>query len=205
MKHIFRLFLVCAFLAPFMGSPRSSALAEPPQDLPAKGTIGKSDKLAPFTDTQLQEALAVSDQCKNYRFTSLHYDCDCVGMKFLELRQQKGDAPQAFWLRKEAEKLCPNTPAMAGQAYTQCLDWAPTTQGENYQSFCACYGSEYAKLYGRNTTDNPYQLQALMTKALTTCDANRPNREKEERKSMIDQMKKDGIYNRLFPSADVKK
>ena len=195
MTSLFRPFCVCLL---FLASSPASADTKA---APPKGALEKSKKLAPFTDEQLREALSVSDQCKANGFSTLHYDCDCVGMKFLALRQKKGDSPQTFAIRKEAEKLCPNTPAMAGEAYTQCLNWAPKIQGENYQSFCACYGSEYAKLYGRTPTDSPPALQNLMTKALITCDANRPNREKEERKSMIDQMKKDGRYYKLFPSA----
>lgn len=170
-----------------------------------KGTIGKPTQPPSYTTRQFEEALKVSDDCKLYSYTNTHYDCDCVGMTFLELRRKEGGAAQLYQLREKAQSSCPNTPAVAGKTYTQCLQWAPSVHGEDYQEFCACYSSTFAKLYGKNPSEDQYITEAQMISALSACDVNAPNKASIDRESMMKQLKNNGTYYTLFPSAKTEK
>ncbi len=180
----------------FIASPAFS------QENIAKGSLNKSEKLLPLTNDFLEEALGVSDECKAYDFTNTRYDCDCVGMTFLDLRRKKGLNQSRFWLREDAQRKCPNAPAMAGRIYQSCIQWAPMQRGEDYQEFCSCYGSSYAKIYQKNPSENLYIVESQMIKALTSCDVNAVNRKAQDRDLFIKQLKQTGQYDLLFPNAD---
>lgn len=167
----------------------------------AKGSIGKNEKILPLTSKILDEALQISDECKTYDFTNTRYDCDCVGIKFLELRRKKGDSESAFWLREDAQKKCPNRPAMAGKIYSECVGWAPLQRGEDYEEFCSCYGSNFAKLYGKNPSENLLVVEAQMTVAMSKCNVNSINERLKDRDLFIKKLKESGAYYQLFPGS----
>ena len=98
--------------------------------------------------------------------TFMRYDCDCVGMTFLELRRKKGPKADGYWINYEAQRKCPNGPAMAGAIYSDCLKWAPFQRGEDYKTFCSCYGSNYGKLYSKNPSDSLLVAEAQKTQAM---------------------------------------
>ena len=67
-----------------------------------RGQLEQTKKLPAYTDKELEEALKISDDCKAYDRTNTRYDCDCVGMKFLDLRRQQGEKASFYWLRETA-------------------------------------------------------------------------------------------------------
>lgn len=190
--------LLCLFLLAICLSFSVPAIAE---DASVRGVIGKEKKIAPATPEQMEEAFKVSDECKAYDYTNTHYDCDCIGMTFLELRRKAGNAVQAFQLKETAKKKCPNAPQMAGMIYTRCLAWAPSRLGEDYNAFCGCYGSEFAKIYAKNPSENQLVREYQMTRALTACNIGQVNQRKQDAQKMVRKLKQDGIYDELLPGA----
>lgn len=167
----------------------------------AKGSIGVGDKVLPMTNEILAEALELSDDCKANINTNTYYECDCVGLTFLELRRKRGMKESGFWLREEALRKCPNRPAIAGKMYNECVGWAAIQRGEDYESFCACYGSNYSKIFGQNPTDNILVIEAQMITAMKRCEPNRENERIKNREDFIKQLKDNGTYDALFPGA----
>jgi hypothetical protein len=167
----------------------------------AKGSIGDSNKLPPMTNEMLSEAIEISDDCKANKNTDTYYECDCVGLTYLELRRKKGTEESSFWIREEALRKCPNRPAIAGKIYNECVGWAAIQRGEDYETFCACYGSNYAKIFGQNPTDNILVIEAQMIAAMQRCDPNRENERLKDRDTFVRQLKENGTYDSLFPGA----
>lgn len=190
-KSLFALVL----LITFMYIPTSSA------DYVVRGQVGKNEKLIPYTDEQLDEALQVSDECSAYNYTKTHYDCDCVGITFLKLRQKKGDKEDTFSLREEAQKKCPNGPNMAGDMYDQCMGWAKYTRPSDYKAFCRCYSSAFANRFVKNPSENLDVIEAHMVTAMTSCHVNAENERVQDRAAFIKKLKENGTYDRLFPGA----
>ncbi len=166
-----------------------------------RGQVGQSKRLPIYTDKELDEALKISDDCKAYDRTNVRYDCDCVGMTFLDLRRQKGEHADSYWLRETARKKCPNAPAMAGKVYTECLQWAPAQRGDDYQEFCACYGSSFAKIYSKNPTDNIVISNIQTVEAMRSCNVNAVNVRAQERDAFVEKLKQSNLYDKLFPGA----
>lgn len=194
-------FLLCLFLLVITASGSPAFAVD---DDSVRGVIGGQDKkLPPPTAEQLEEAFQVSDSCKAYGITNTYYDCDCVGLKFLEGRQRQGDKASAFWLKEEAQRKCPNTTDMAGMIYTRCLSWAPLERGYDYEPFCSCYGSEFAKIYAKNPSENQLVREAQMTVALINCKANSVNEEKQDMDRMVEKLKAEGTYDALLPGAAI--
>ena len=181
----------------FLLTPVVSSAAE----APVRGKISEGKRLPIYTDDELEEALKASDACSASGYDNLHYDCSCVGRTFLELRRKKGESASRFWLNYEAQRKCPNAPAIAGETYTDCLRWAPQRRGEDYDEFCACYGSNYAKLFTQNPSDSLLVAEAQKTKAMEGCNVNAPNVIQQERETFVRTLKEKGTYEKLFPSA----
>ena len=167
----------------------------------AKGRLGKIENILPLTGEIIDEALQITDECKTQPFTNTRYDCDCVGMTFLEMRRKRGLEESGFWIREDAQRKCPNKPAMAGKIYSECIAWAPLQRGEDYEEFCACYGSNFAQLYGKNPSENLIVVEAQMTVAMSKCNVNSVNERLQARDAFIRKLKESGTYYQLFPGA----
>lgn len=166
-----------------------------------KGSLGGSKVLPNFTDEQFQEALAVSDQCKAMDYLNTLYDCDCLGMTYLELTRKYADKESSFWIREEAQKQCPNLPGMAGKMYSQCVGWGPFSYGTDYNEFCECYSNAFAHEYGQNPTTNQYVTENQMTRALTSCNIGKFNDDELNKRAFIDSLKEKGVYEKMFPGS----
>lgn len=171
------------------------------EEMVVRGQIGSEKRLPIFTDEELEEALKVSDDCKAYDRTNTRYDCDCVGMKFLDLRRQQGEKASYYWLRDAARRKCPNAPAMAGKVYNECLQWAPAQRGEDYQEFCACYGSSFAKIFSKNPTDDVTISNNQTVQAMKSCNVNAVNVKTQDRDAFVNKLKESNLYDKLFPGA----
>jgi|GEM_PF-2942063 len=167
-----------------------------------KGQVGQQKPLPDFTDQQLEEALRISDDCKADTIMSTRYECDCVGMTYLELRRKRGDNAQSYWLREDANQKCPNRIAMAGKMYTDCKQKSVTTRVEDYEEFCTCYGTKFANYFGKNPTSNLNVFEGNMIRSMVECNVNSVNQRSQEREMFVDRLKERGIYDKLFPGAD---
>lgn len=169
--------------------------------LPRGQIVGKDTRLPIYTDKELDEALQISDDCKAYDYSNERFDCDCVGRTYLELRRKQGEKAQGYWLREEARRKCPNGPAMAGKVYSQCLQWAPSQRGDDYEAFCACYGSTFAKAFVKNPTDNININEVQTVQAMESCNVNAVNVQIQEREAFVKKLKDNKTYDKLFPGA----
>ncbi len=185
-------FCLCSFL--------QTAAAE---SLLPKGSVllKKNKQLPPATVEQVDLALQVSQQCWQYSHSKTNYDCDCVGMKALEML--RADPKNSYNnLLINAQLACPNTAGTAGQTYEECLDLAPREVGENYKAFCECYGNTYANLYGKNPSDSLNLRESNMVSALTHCKLGDIAEEQSRHTSWIEKLKAQGLYKALFPGAN---
>ncbi len=167
----------------------------------SRGYLPYEEKLPDPTDQQIDEALQVTITCKSNGYSRTYYDCDCTGMKFLELRQKNGDGPNATALLIEAQKSCPNAADVAGLSVQQCQSWAKLSRPYSYKEFCDCFASEYATLFERNTTENEMVREAQMTNAYTKCDGGKQLGSRLAKQSIIERLKENGIFKTLFPGA----
>lgn len=187
--------LLCLFV---IGIPLA---AHAEDDLPRGQVVGKETRLPIYTNKELDEALKVSDDCKSYSYSNVRYDCDCVGMAYLDLRRKQGEKASAYWLRDAARRKCPNGPAMAGKVYNECLQWAPSKRGDDYKEFCACYGSTFAKNFVKNPTDNLIITEVQTVKSMEACNVNAVNVKNQERDAFVQKLKDNNSYDKLFPGA----
>ncbi len=167
-----------------------------------RGYLPNQEKLPPPTDKQIDEALQVTTSCKANGYSKTYYDCDCTGMKFLELRQKKGDGLDPTALLIEAQKSCPNAADVAGLSVQQCQSWAKISRPYTYKEFCDCFASEYATSFEKNTTENEMVRETQMTNAYTKCDGGKQLSSRLAKQNIIERLKKTGIYKKLFPGAD---
>lgn len=171
-------------------------------DFLPRGYLPSDKELPTATPEQIDEALVVTLQCKNSLSSRIYYDCDCSGMKFLELRQQYGDSANATSLLIQAQRACPNSADVAGLSLKQCETWAKAGRPYNYKEFCSCFASEFARLYEHNTTDNEMVRESQMTHAYSLCDGGRDLNERLAKQTIVEQFKKSGLFKLLFPGAN---
>ncbi|MDY0029311.1 MAG: hypothetical protein RBR86_05135 [Pseudobdellovibrionaceae bacterium] len=171
------------------------------EELFPRGYLPDFSELPDPTPEQIDEALTMSLNCKKSPDVYTFYDCDCVGMKFLEQRQLKGDAPPQTLLLIEAQKYCPNSAGVAGTSQAQCEGWAKNARPYDYEPFCECYANEFANMFASNTTGNVYVLEKQMTNAYKKCDGGKYLNERIAKKSMIQKFKDSQVYQLLFPGA----
>lgn len=186
---------ICFCLCCFVETAAAESL------LPKGSFLLKKNKLLPpATVDQVDVSLHLSQQCWQYKHSEAHYDCDCVGMKALDMLRAD---PKISYnsLLVNAQLACPNTAGTAGQTYERCLAWAPREIGENYKAFCECYGNTYANLYGKNPSDSPNLREANMVSALTSCKLGDIAQQQSRHTSWIEKLKAQGLYKILFPSA----
>lgn len=148
---------------------------------------------------QIDQALNVTFDCKKSSFSSKYYDCDCMGMKFLEFRVNEFASSSDFSLLMKAQRACPNATDVAGATYLQCTTWAPVSRPYDYKEFCTCFASEVAKQFEKNTSLNEYVREDQMTQAHITCDGGRKFKERIDKQNFIARMKETGLYQLLFP------
>jgi len=177
----------------------SSAFAQ--NELFPRGYLPDFSELPDPTPEQIDEALTVTLNCKKNVDTNTFYDCDCLGMKFLEQRQLKGDNVAQTLLQIEAQKYCPNSAGVAGTSQAQCEGWAKSARPYDYAPFCECYANEFANMFSSNTTQNVYVLEKQMTNAYKKCDGGKYLNERIAKKTMIQKLKDSKVYQLLFPGA----
>ncbi|MBL8639564.1 MAG: hypothetical protein JNK24_04325 [Alphaproteobacteria bacterium] len=150
---------------------------------------------------QIDEALDVTKQCYASDYMNNHYECDCLGMKFLEYRQEEAQTYRTILLSR-AQQKCPNTAGVAGVVYGQCQGWAQTSRPYDYKDFCACVANHYAKLYEFHTSDHPWVREGQLTKAYVECDQGKMLQERLQQEQKIKEAQEHGDYYKLFPGAE---
>ena len=151
------------------------------------------------TPAQMDESFALYDQCEATDMIKKYYSCDCLAQNFLDLRTARPNDERDN-LIFAARRKCPNTVDIAGESYTRCLSWAPEVR-DDYQEYCGCYANAFATSFSARPTDSIRGREFIMTNALTSCNTGDEIAQKRARQNMIDQLKKQGVYESLFPNA----
>lgn len=118
------------------------------------------------------EAEAFQKACVADVNLSTYYECDCWAMRFLEARLVRGPDIQQDIIMMDIGSECPNTAAIAGSAYKNCIaqgiDFFPKKQDP--EEYCSCVGNSYAKLFERSgqSIDSKLMIQ-LRTMASLSC------------------------------------
>ena len=157
-------------------------------------------------EKELREANRVFEDCTANERESSYYDCQCMSLNFLQQRmndvRDANDRPtEAYFFLTNARKACPNMAGIAGMAYTRCTAWAPRLYA-NPEQFCSCYANDYARRFAFNPNPTLRLNQMLMQAAMTECNAGQVVQERMIREQRIEQLKRDGTYETLFPSAE---
>lgn len=189
MKFSFLLFLFISLLS-------TAAFA---QSSNGADFLNPSKKTKQPTPAQMDESFALYDQCDASDMIRKYYSCDCLAAKFLELRVAKPQDPRDN-LVTAARKKCPNTVDIAGASYQRCLSWAPQVRND-YNEYCACYANTFAKSFSKTPTDSIRVREAVMTNALNVCNKGDQVAQNRARQKLINQLKKQGVYETLFPNA----
>ncbi|MFA7276238.1 MAG: hypothetical protein WC043_05495 [Pseudobdellovibrionaceae bacterium] len=194
MNYKFLFFLTILFWSPL-------ALAQ--EELPVRGTLllEKDKPLPPATGEQLEEALKATEECKASKTSRTYYDCDCYGLKYLDLLQREGDKTSKEGLKITAKRACPNSADVAGTYYQRCLGWAPQERGADYEEFCTCYANEFARNHEKNPNDSYKVREYQLVQSLLACNVGSMSKERLEKKTLVERFKKSGLYEFLFPGA----
>ncbi|HOO51424.1 MAG TPA: hypothetical protein PLK94_09080 [Alphaproteobacteria bacterium] len=190
-------FALCLFLIVFF-LPFSALAAD---ELFPRGYLPNYSELPDPTPEQIDEALVVSLNCKSAVQNSTSYDCDCVGMKYLELRQRRGEKENPTLLLMAAQRSCPNPAGIAGANYEICESWAKSAHPYDYKEFCECFANEYASIHSSNVTYNELVLEKQRIESYKSCGTGRYFDERIAKKTMIDKLRDSKVFGILFPGA----
>lgn len=185
--------------SPTEGLDHLSPHLAPENSPPPKGILPQI-KRPKLNLEQIDEALDVTKQCYASDYMNNHYDCDCLGMTFLEYRQEEAQTYRTILLSR-AQKKCPNAAGVAGVTYGQCQGWAQISRPYDYKDFCACVTNHYAKLYMFHTSDDPWMREKQLTKAYVDCDQGKMLQERLQQEQKIKEVQERGDYYKLFPGA----
>jgi hypothetical protein len=151
------------------------------------------------TPAQIDESLALFDQCAGSEFSSAHYDCQCLAAMFLDLRARSPEEPASRLILKARTK-CVNKPGVAGRTYQKCVSWA-MTQRDDYEAFCACFANDFAERFSGAPTEFLAVRERQMTASLSACNIGAMTTERLNRQKMIEDLRNKGLYDMLFPGA----
>lgn len=193
--------------APPVATP-TPALDPALQQAPLRGALpGDKKPVAPRepTPSEQAEANSIFLNCSKSENQSHYFDCQCLSLKFLELRIQDfdkhGEALGSFALMDEARKACVNTAGLAGKTYNECRVWAVQVR-QDAEQFCSCYANAYAKTFAGSPTSNIKVNERLMVNSMQQCGGAKESQLRVEQEREIMKMQQNGTYQQLFPGAE---
>ncbi len=192
-----KFFSLLCVLALFAGVSMPAYAQSAPQS--AMDFLDKREKSPQPTPQQIDESFAVYDACQGSDMVRKYYNCECVGSTFLQMRALRPNDKQSD-LIVDARKKCANTVDVAGAAYNNCLEWATTVRSD-YESYCTCYANTFAKNFSQHPSDSIRGRTMMMTSALGECSTGHEIDEKRSRWNLLELLKKQGVYDTLFPAA----
>ncbi len=135
-----------------------------------EGIITTED-MEEIPDEYIEEAQKFYDNCEADFNMNSNYDCQCLSVKYLDERIERGPDSAAGSVLLSIQKECPNTVGAAGFAYTECLRQG--TMMSLYQpieEYCECYANTFAKLYkNAKVTPGSQHFTALKTQTRLMC------------------------------------
>lgn len=116
----------------------------------------------------IEEAETVRLRCGRRTGMETYHDCDCMAAEFLEERARDPLQTQS-WLIKKVAKMCPNIPAVAGQAYSDCRSTTSKMEYHLAEKYCTCVANTTAKFYEQSPTTKLSSMQNLSIGARRQC------------------------------------
>ncbi len=137
---------------------------------------GTGRSMEEISDKDMKEAQAFYENCTADRRMSVHYDCECMSVKYLDQRLQKGPAATHSEIMLYINKECPNTAGIAGLIYNQCLGQGTLMPlSRPLEDFCECYANTFATLVEKTkiVVGSP-QHTGMRAHAMLECRTERP-------------------------------
>lgn len=128
-------------------------------------------------EAALEDTFAFEQSCVNDAHRAAHYDCECLASRYLERRIEEGPDVPANLIFMDVQAECPNLPAAAGFAYTECINQphAFFPQGQDPEEYCTCVGNGYAKLFARSgRLPDSRNMVRMKTTAALSCTQQPP-------------------------------
>lgn len=127
------------------------------------------DQLPPEIQMDIiEEAETVRIRCGRRTGMPTYHDCDCMAAEFLEERARDPLQTQS-WLIKKVANMCPNVPAVAGQAYSDCRSTTSKMEYHLAEKYCTCVANTTAKFYEQSPTSKLSSMQNLVIGARRQC------------------------------------
>lgn len=116
------------------------------------------------------ELLAEMDQihgiCAANKSYSAYYDCDCIGVKFLDRRLMRGPQIGSTNLMFDVSKECVNSTSIAGHEFQRCLQrmhYLGDKMKERIYEMCECASNKYALAYAETPAMSiRYQMRMIV-------------------------------------------
>jgi hypothetical protein len=121
------------------------------------------------TDQAILEAFSAYDECRATGFVRSYYDCDCVGMTVMSLRQnEKNDGKDRDQLVVDARRACVNDAGVAGYNYLYCKEYF-SHNAKDIETFCQCFAREYVKSFRKDPSDRHHMMKKYTQDAFVAC------------------------------------
>lgn len=158
MRTYFSLILsLCCLLGAFSAAPALAQEAAP-----------QSHSFDDIPDVYLEEATAFEEKCSTDPHLSRYYNCECLAVKFLDERIERGPAPSQSFIMQAIQGQCFDTIKLAGEEYTRCLNG--NFDDEELSKRCACIANTQAKLHELSrSAPTSRKNVAIKSRALTMC------------------------------------
>ena len=126
-----------------------------------------------ISDEYWEEVKEFNIYCKGDFTLSTHHDCDCMAMRYLDQRVEMGPYATSGQIMLRIDTACPNIPAIAGEAYEDCVrrPISVPSSAKSVEDYCACFANTYAKLFKASGRAITSKLKvSLQTRAGLQCD-----------------------------------
>lgn len=129
------------------------------------------DDLTEIPDEYFDEAYAFYDRCVGSAHMNANYDCECLSVKLLDTRIERGPKANRGSILQGLEGECKNVINTAGRQYDQCLK---TTSGMpkriEPKKYCECFANTYANIYEKTKgKPSPKLTIAIHKRAAMSC------------------------------------
>ncbi len=135
-------------------------------------------------DEMEKEAGYVYRLCAENPYQSTYFNCECLAGAFLLQREKLGPMTPQYQildrLMKSSSAQCPNTPAIAGDAYKTCNAYVRSRRelANDNREFCECVANRVANRFDRSPRLSTQYVGALTSNAINYCEnpQNRPKK-----------------------------
>ena len=123
-----------------------------------------------------EEAQYIYQQCSRNIMQSVYFNCECIAGAFRQTRDSDEKIrPQNTILTElfnDDSRGCVNTPAIAGENYRFCSNYASTlrARSKNNEEYCTCVANDVAKLFSEDPRLRTRHIEKLRTNAMVSCN-----------------------------------